>query len=173
MTGLDAVDTSIDLLAARLMHANLRIVTAESCTGGLLASALTSHPGSSNWFEGSFVTYRLSAKTRMLDITPVELERYGAVSEHTARRMAQQALQHSDAQLSVAITGLAGPEGDGTNVKVGTLWIAWSGPTASGVERWLETQRFEIHLPRTGFREQSVAYAIEGLMQRLDKHLPA
>ena len=158
---------AIGQISAYLLNSGMSIVTAESCTGGALASAFTSLPGSSAWFEGSFVTYRLSAKTRMLEIDAAELKKYGAVSEHIVRRMAQQALTHSDARMSIAISGLAGPDDDGTTAKLGTLWIAWAKQSDNSKLDWLASQSFELHTSREIFRRKAVAFAIEGLVQRL------
>ncbi len=96
------------LLAAARM-AGLRIVTAESCTGGLLAAALTEVPGASEVFERGFVTYSNAAKTELLGVRPETLARRGAVSEEVAREMAEGALVHAHAELSLSITGIAGP----------------------------------------------------------------
>jgi len=110
----------------------------------------------------------------MLGVTPAMLERYGAVSEQVARTMAEQTLRRSDAHLSIATTGLAGPAGDNSSTAVGSLWIAWSGKTNDAENRekpeknWLEAQFFEIHEPRSKFREVAVAYAISGLLERLE-----
>ena len=162
---------AIGQISAYLLRTGVSLITAGSCTGGALASAFTSQPGSSAWFEGSFVTYRLSAKTRMLGIGAAELEKYGAVSEHIVRLMAQQALTHSDARMSIAISGLAGPDDDGTSAKLGTLWIAWARQADNSTLDWLASQSFELHTSREIFRRKAVVLAIEGLVQRLvDSH---
>ena len=100
----------VDLLA-RARAQGVRIATAESCTGGMVAAALTDIPGSSYVVERGFVTYSNEAKIELLDISPRTLEQHGAVSEEIAREMAEGALQHSYAQLTVSITGIAGPSG--------------------------------------------------------------
>lgn len=105
----DPVDVSALLAAAR--GAQIRIATAESCTGGLVAAALTDIPGSSDVVDRGFVTYTNIAKQQMLAVRPDTLDRYGAVSEQVAQEMADGALSHSDAQLTVSITGIAGPGG--------------------------------------------------------------
>lgn len=158
------IDQYLDRVAAFFEARDIRLATAESCTGGLLAAACSSHPGSSRWFEGGFVTYRLSAKTRMLGLSPVELQRHGAVSKHTATRMAAQALAQTDAQISMATTGLAGPEGDGTDTPVGTLWLAWAGLDDGG---GVATECFTVHRDRDEFRTSAVQVALHGLLQRL------
>lgn len=104
-----------DVLAAA-RAAGLRLATAESCTGGMIAAALTDVAGASDVFECGFVTYSNAAKTRMLGVRPATLEAHGAVSEPVAREMAEGALAHSDAGLAVSVTGVAGP-GGGTAAK--------------------------------------------------------
>jgi nicotinamide-nucleotide amidase len=146
------------------------LATAESCTGGLLAGALTSVAGASTWYEGGFVTYRLSAKQHLLGIHQDTLQTFGAVSEVVATQMANHALSHCHAQLAIATTGLAGPDGDGTPTAVGTLWIAWAGRAGSRRTEpgaWVEAQAFSIHAERGEFRERAVELAISGLLERL------
>jgi nicotinamide-nucleotide amidase len=103
-----------------------RIVTAESCTGGSLSALITAIPGSSQWFDRGFVTYSNQAKTEMLGVAAQLIASHGAVSEAVARAMALGALQHSHAQVSIAITGIAGPGGGSFEKPVGTVWIAWA-----------------------------------------------
>ena len=98
-----------DLMAAvatELMANDMCLVTAESCTGGMIATEITTYPGCSEWFEGGFVTYRLSAKERMIGVKRATLATFGAVSEPTAREMAEGALAASDAQISMAVTSI-------------------------------------------------------------------
>jgi nicotinamide-nucleotide amidase len=112
-------------LAGRLLAERLRLVTAESCTGGWIAKVCTDLPGSSSWFLGGVVSYADQAKSRTLGIDPGLLAQYGAVSEPVARAMAAGALQRVGGDLSVAVSGIAGPDG-GTPVKpVGMVWFAW------------------------------------------------
>jgi nicotinamide-nucleotide amidase len=115
-------DTVVRLLRDKM----LTLVLAESCTAGKAASAIASIPGASNVFWGGFVTYQTGAKTKMLGVTRSLLRRYGAVSGETARAMAEGALAKSGADLSGAVTGLAGPQGDDRGTPVGTVWIAAS-----------------------------------------------
>jgi nicotinamide-nucleotide amidase len=111
-------------LLALSRERGLKIATAESCTGGLVAAALTEIPGSSDVVDRGFVTYSNAAKQAMLGVTPLTLERAGAVSRETAEEMAQGALAHSDAHLAVAITGIAGPGGATTGKPVGLVHFA-------------------------------------------------
>ena len=145
-------------LAQTLKRVGLSLTTAESCTGGGLAEVLTTVPGSSIWFERGFVSYSNLAKREMLEVSTETLARHGAVSEPTARAMAEGALSHSPADLAVAITGIAGP-GGGTEAKpVGTVCFAWA-------RRKHATRSTTLHFPgdRAAVRRQSVAAAIAGL----------
>jgi nicotinamide-nucleotide amidase len=112
-----------------LMQRGLMLTTAESCTGGGLSYVITEVPGSSDWFERGFVTYSNAAKIDMLGVKQATLETFGAVSEQTAREMAEGALSHSQATISIAVTGIAGPTGGSVEKPVGTVWIAWATPS--------------------------------------------
>jgi nicotinamide-nucleotide amidase len=128
MTEKVELDAGLLAQAATLLDAcrvaNETIVTAESCTGGLVAAALTAIPGSSEVFERGFVTYSNSAKSEMLGVPFWLIERHGAVSEDVARAMAGGALTHSRASLAVAITGIAGPDGGTVEKPVGLVYFA-------------------------------------------------
>lgn len=116
-----------DLATQVLRHADARgerIATAESCTGGLVAAALTAIPGSSSVVDRGFVTYSNAAKTEMLGVPPELLEAHGAVSREVAMAMAEGALAHSHADAAVAVTGIAGPNSDNTNKPVGLVHFA-------------------------------------------------
>lgn len=162
---LKDIHAAVHQLAAHLAATQNRLITAESCTGGLLASVLTDVPGASQWYEGGYVTYQLTAKQQMLEISADTLAEHGAVSQVVAQKMAQQALAHSHAQLSIATTGLAGPEGDGTATRVGTLWIGWAQQTPQG--KWADTECFHLELPRLEFRKRAVVLALQGLLNRV------
>ncbi len=112
-----------DLLAA-LRRKRLTLATAESCTGGLIAAILTEVPGSSDVFEGGFITYSNAAKTEQIGVPAALIEEHGAVSEAVARAMAAGALRHSRADLSVAVTGVAGPGGGSAEKPVGLVHLA-------------------------------------------------
>ena len=154
------------MLADRLGHdlkqAGRSVATAESCTGGWLGAVLTSIPGSSLWYERGFVSYSNMAKREMLGVKTETLTRHGAVSEATARAMAEGALAHSQADLTVAITGIAGPTGGTPEKPVGTVCFAWAA-------RKQPTQVSTAHFggDREMVRRQSVIAAIEGLNRLL------
>jgi nicotinamide-nucleotide amidase len=105
---------------------HLKLATAESCTGGLVAGAITDIPGSSGWFERGFVTYSNKAKVEMLGVAAATIAAHGAVSEATAREMAAGAIAHSQADLAVAVTGVAGPDGGSAEKPVGMVCFAWA-----------------------------------------------
>ena len=129
---------AVQTVADTLLRRQWMLATAESCTGGMVAAACTDLAGSSAWFERGFVTYSNAAKTQMLGVDADLIASHGAVSEPVARAMAQGALQHSAAQLALAITGVAGPGGGSDAKPVGTVWFAFAGPW--GVRS--EVQRF-------------------------------
>jgi nicotinamide-nucleotide amidase len=116
------------LLAIRLRQHSWMLSTAESCTGGLIAAACTDLAGSSNWFERGFVTYSNAAKMDLLSVPSILLATHGAVSEPVVRAMAQGALTHARAQVSIAVTGVAGPGGGSADKPVGTVWLGWAVP---------------------------------------------
>jgi nicotinamide-nucleotide amidase len=120
-----------------LARDGLMLAIAESCTGGLVAARVTAVPGSSAWFDRGFVTYSNAAKRQMLGVACALLEAHGAVSEPVVRAMAAGALARSDAQVALAVSGIAGP-GGGTQVKpVGTVCIAWQRAGGAGAARTL------------------------------------
>jgi nicotinamide-nucleotide amidase len=108
-----------------LKSRDLMLATAESCTGGAIAYAITKVSGSSDWFDRGFITYSNTSKEEMLGVSPHTLKIHGAVSEATAREMADGALQYSRAEISLAVTGIAGPTGGTQDKPVGTVWFAW------------------------------------------------
>lgn len=140
------------------------ITTAESCTGGGLAVALTAVPGSSRWFEGGFVTYSNRLKSQLLAVPPSLLEQYGAVSEAVVAAMVEGALQAAGAQLGVAISGIAGPGGGTPEKPVGTVCIAVGGLSSKRIL----TCNFSGD--RNTVRERSVVQALEMLLQWLTEN---
>jgi len=138
------------------------VATAESCTGGGVAEAITRIAGSSGWFECGFVTYSNAAKHDLLHVPREALERFGAVSEEVAREMARGALESSRAQVAVAVTGIAGPGGGTTRKPVGMVCFAWA---ARGEAPQSRTFRFSGG--RSSVRRRSVAVALQGLIDLL------
>jgi nicotinamide-nucleotide amidase len=158
-------DVTFDLaaeLGRDLLRLNLKVATAESCTGGLVAGAITDVPGSSDWFERGVVTYSNAAKIEFLGVRPSTLEAEGAVSEAVAREMADGMLARSAAELAVAVTGVAGPGGGTTEKPVGMVCLAFA---RRG--RW--TEAVTLHFPgdRAAVRQATVFAALEGLLSRL------
>jgi nicotinamide-nucleotide amidase len=147
----------------RLRRAGTLLVTAESCTGGWAAQAMTAVSGSSDWFERGFVTYSNAAKRELLGVRRNTLRKYGAVSEQTAREMARGALRRSHAGVALAITGVAGPTGGSAAKPVGTVCFAW----ARG--RKMSSQTRHWRGGREQVRRRSVEHALEGVLQML-KH---
>lgn len=158
--------SALESLAERLGKALLArgqcLASAESCTGGWVAQCVTAIAGSSAWFERGFVTYSNAAKIDMLGVNPLTLDRQGAVSEATARAMAEGALAHSRADWSLAITGIAGPTGGSAEKPVGTVCFAWAARAGGvlAVTRYLSGDRQTI-------RAQAVGIALSGLLDRL------
>lgn len=141
----------------------LILTTAESCTGGGIAEAITSVPGSSGWFDRGFVTYSDTAKQDMLGVAPATLARHGAVSEAVVLAMARGAIEQSPAHVSVAVSGIAGPDGDSADKPVGTVWIAWGQRLG-----YAEARCFQLDGDRAAVREQTIAAALEGVVERLE-----
>ena len=150
-------------VGSRLRERGLVLATAESCTGGWIAQAVTSIAGSSEWFERGFVTYSNESKKELLGVRASTLARHGAVSEATAREMATGALRRSRAQVAVAVTGIAGPGGGTRKKPAGTVCFAWTGKKGGATS---VTRRFTGG--REAVRRRSVAFALQGLLERLD-----
>jgi cytidylate kinase len=140
----------------------MRLVTAESCTGGGLAETITDIPGSSAWFERGFVSYSNAAKQDMLHVSGDTLNTAGAVSEAVAVEMAKGALFHSPADIAVAITGIAGPTGGTAEKPVGTVWIAWAAKGAG-----YTAQLFQYTGDRESIRQQAIYSALHTLLSIL------
>lgn len=149
------------LLADLLLKKDWKLVTAESCTGGLIAAACTDLAGSSAWFERGFVTYSNEAKTELLGVNKTLLLRDGAVSESVARAMVQGALAHSHAQVALSVTGVAGPSGGSPAKPVGTVWFGLAVPG----QVVTEVQHFTGE--RAAVRAASVLHALRQLVTLL------
>ncbi len=161
MTGTAALCAT---LGALLRERGWRLATAESCTGGLIAAACTDLPGSSDWYERGFVTYSNEAKVELLGVPPEAIATHGAVSAIVARAMAHGAVRHAQAQVSVAVTGIAGPGGGSVDKPVGTVWFGFmvAGQLAS------ESRRFDGD--RAAVRDAAVQHALQGLLTRIGAH---
>ncbi|MDD5334615.1 MAG: nicotinamide-nucleotide amidohydrolase family protein [Rhodoferax sp.] len=149
-------------LADLLLKQELKLVTAESCTGGLIAGACTDLAGSSAWFERGFVTYSNEAKTELLGVEERRLQRTGAVCEGVARAMATGALAHSRAQVAVAVTGVAGPTGGSPAKPVGTVWFGFAVPGQ------IVTEKCHFDGDRAAVRAATVRHAFTRLVELLD-----
>ncbi len=160
---MEALTTEV----ARLLQARNRMLsTAESCTGGMIAAACTELPGSSLWFERGFVSYSNAAKTDLLGVPADLIAAHGAVSEAVARAMALGALSHSQAQVAVAVTGVAGPSGGSPDKPVGTVWLAWA------MDGQVQAERRQFSGDRRAVRQATVEYALRGLIDRLSLMRP-
>lgn len=139
------------------------LVTAESCTGGGVAHAITDIAGSSVWFERGFITYSNLAKQEMLGVAQNTLEQFGAVSENTVREMVAGAMRHSSAHVALAVSGIAGPSGGTAKKPVGMVWFAWGVKDKIGIARL-------HHLTgnRAAIRTQSVNIALFGVLEILN-----
>jgi nicotinamide-nucleotide amidase len=150
-----------DQVADLLLEKKLKLVTAESCTGGLIAGACTDLAGSSAWFERGFVTYSNDAKTELLDVEKRLLRRAGAVCEGVARAMVVGALAHSHAQVAAAVTGVAGPTGGSPSKPVGTVWFGFAVPGK------LITEKCHFGGDRAAVRAATVQHAFARLVELL------
>ncbi len=161
----DSILLLVQRLAEFLKGNDMKLVVAESCTGGDLAGALTELPGSSEWFERGYVSYSNESKMELLNVSSETLREYGAVSVETAAEMAQGALNNSHAQISVAVTGIAGPDGGTEEKPVGTVCFAWSSRQLGTV-----TTSTRFQGDRQTVRLQAIMMALEGLLDMLEKH---
>ncbi|MFA6970410.1 MAG: nicotinamide-nucleotide amidohydrolase family protein [Gallionella sp.] len=158
----------MDILAAQvgglLRSHGLMLVTAESCTGGGVAQAITEVAGSSVWFERGFVTYSNLSKQQMLGVAEATLVQYGAVSEATVREMVSGALANSAAQVALAVSGIAGPDGGTPDKPVGSVWFAWGVKDAA-----VYTQRHQLAGNRAEVRRKAVYIALQGVIDLLNQ----
>ena len=161
-------------LAQALRESGLKLATAESCTGGLIAAACTAVAGSSDWFERGFVTYSNDAKLESLGVDARVIAEHGAVSEAVARAMAQGALARSRAQLAVAVTGIAGPGGGSKAKPVGTVWLAIArAGEGEGEGDGAQAELLQLSGDRAAIREQTVQHALQRLIERAEPTPPS
>jgi len=158
-------DTILDLAAQvgkSLQAKGLILATAESCTGGGVAQAITEIAGSTAWFDCGFVTYSNASKTEMLDVSAALIAQMGSVSEEVAAAMASGALGSSNAHLAVSTTGIAGPTGAVPGKPVGTVCFGWANGDT------VHTERLVFAGDRKAVREQTVIHALQGLLRFID-----
>jgi nicotinamide-nucleotide amidase len=160
------MDAELIELARRLGEVlkarQLFVATAESCTGGWVGRVITAVPGSSHWYDRGFITYTNQSKQDMLGVSAETLELLGAVSEETVQEMAEGALAHSQARLSVAISGIAGPSGGTPDKPVGTVCLAWAGG-----DKAMTSMTCHFAGDREQVRYQAVQTALEGLIKQV------
>lgn len=157
----DDIAVRVRTLATLLIRQQRRLATAESCTGGLIAGALTALAGSSAWFERGWVTYSNRAKQEELGVDPALISAHGAVSEAVAAAMATGARKVAGTDYALSVTGIAGPDGGTPEKPIGTVCFGWSTPT----QKQTDTQHFIGD--RQQIREQAVAHALSGLIALL------
>jgi nicotinamide-nucleotide amidase len=158
------MDSLAAQVGALLKSHGLMLATAESCTGGGVAQAITEVAGSSAWFERGFITYSNLSKQQMLGVREATLKQHGAVSEMTVREMVAGALANSAAQVALAVSGIAGPDGGTTDKPVGTVWLAWG--TENGEAH---AQRHQLSGNRAEVRNQAVRIALQGVLNLLNQ----
>jgi nicotinamide-nucleotide amidase len=160
-------DVELTRLAIRvgeqLLASGRRLTTAESCTGGWIAKALTDVPGSSEWFETGYVAYSNAAKTALLGVLPAEISAHGAVSEPVVKAMAMGALERAGADIAVAVSGIAGPDGGTLGKPVGTVWIAWAWRRGKAMHSKARLKVFKGE--RESVRRKAVADALSGVLE--------
>ena len=161
----DIIDPQLVWLATEVGHMlrddDRTIATAESCTGGLVAAALTEVPGSSAWFMAGWVTYSNAAKQRDLGVAPELISRHGAVSGPVVQAMAAAARARAATDWAIAVSGVAGPGGGSADKPVGTVWLAWAGPHD------LRSEKCHFEGVRAAVRHAAVCHALATLLGRL------
>ena len=163
---MDDITQLAATLGQRLLETQAQVSTAESCTGGGIAEAITRIPGSSTWFEAGYVTYSNRQKTQQLNVPEQLFSRFGAVSREVVEAMARGAQANSTARFSVAVSGVAGPDGGSAEKPVGTVWICW------GAAEQLIAERFQFAGDRDAVRRQTVKAALEGLIRFTRGEIP-
>jgi nicotinamide-nucleotide amidase len=159
-------DTDLVRLASRvgehLLAGRRHIATAESCTGGWIGKVLTDVPGSSQWFETGYICYSNGAKTTLLGVLPAELAAHGAVSDPVVKAMALGALERAGADIAVAVSGIAGPDGGSPGKPVGTVWFAWAWRHGKSLHVQSRLKLFKGD--REAVRRKTVAGALTGVL---------
>ncbi|PID60867.1 MAG: damage-inducible protein CinA [Gammaproteobacteria bacterium] len=164
----DAAIEALSLALGQCLQARgFTITTAESCTGGLVAGAITAVAGSSEWFEQGFVTYANTAKQQLLGVGMDTLERHGAVSDAVVLEMLEGAAGKAAADVAVAVSGIAGPGGAVPGKPVGSVWVGWRWPHRNG-EMQSSAALFRFDGNRAAVRRQAVAATLHGTIIRVD-----
>lgn len=158
----DSLRHLAEQVGERLKQGNQMLACAESCTGGFVSKVITDVAGSSEWFDRGFVTYTNQAKQELLGVPVETIDEHGAVSEPTARAMAAGAIRHSQAAITLAITGIAGPGGGSLEKPVGKVWFAWARRDGH-----IEAEAQQFTGNRDHVRRQAVAHALTGVLSRL------
>lgn len=154
-------ESLVSQVGKALVDYDSMVVTAESCTGGMIAEALTSIGGSTAWFDRAYITYSYESKREMLGVKEITIQKKGAVSQECVEEMALGALQQSHAKVSVACSGIAGPSGGTPDKPVGTVWLAWA---VQGKEEVI-SQQFLFDGDRQAIREKTTEAALMGIMK--------
>jgi len=157
----DDITDLADRVGTALRAAGATVATAESCTGGGIAEAITRIAGSSAWFERGWVTYSNKAKCTELGVSPEVIRADGAVSEGVVHAMAKGARKRAGTDWAVAVSGVAGPDGGSPEKPVGTVWLAWSGPDG------VQTERHQFAGDREAVRHQTVLRALQSLLEQM------
>ncbi len=147
-------------VAAKFADRNLKLATAESCTGGGIAALVTDIPGSSQWFERGFVTYSNEAKRELLGVDIATLAEHGAASAAVALEMATGAISNSHADIAVSVTGIAGPDGGSEQKPVGSVWFGWADRNGNA-----HSDHMQFDGDRKSVRSQTVAHALTGAIR--------
>lgn len=161
MPFLEALQPELARLGEKLLERKLRCATAESCTGGLVGAALTSVSGASQWFSGGIIAYDNSVKTSLLRVPAACIDVHGAVSREVVCHMALGVCKALCVSVGVAVSGIAGPNGGSPGKPVGTVWLGFF------LQGQSSSQCLRLQGDRDQIREQSVAWAVRGLLERL------
>ena len=153
----------LEAVSARLVQKKLMLVSAESCTGGMIGAVMTDRPGSSAFYAGGFITYSNDIKTRLLDVPEPMLAQYGAVSAAVAQAMAQGALDKTNADIAISVTGIAGPDGGSVDKPVGLVYIGY------GLKgRPINVSKYNFEGDRGAIRRQTVAAALDHILKTIE-----
>ena len=166
MADYESLQKLSEAVVADLTSSGKAVATAESCTGGWIAKSITDIPGSSAVFGYGIVSYSNGAKESMLGVSNATIEEHGAVSEEVVQEMAKGAIRLSGADIAVAVSGVAGPEGGTDEKPVGTVWFAWA--VRDGTDALLDTSCEQFSGDRELVRELTVAHALQGILERIE-----